>query len=71
MGFLANVVNVATERADTRAWLGLPHRIWISRLRVPAGQHELRILIDGREEIVLGPLDVYAGERIFLSYRVF
>ncbi len=71
VGFLANVVNVATERADTRAWLGLPHRIWISRLRVPAGHHELRILIDGREEIILGPLDVYAGERIFLSYRVF
>lgn len=71
VGFLANVVNVATERADTRAWLGLPHRIWISRLKVPAGHHELRILIDGREELSLGPLDVYAGERIFLSYRVF
>ncbi|UCC84993.1 MAG: hypothetical protein JSW46_08805 [Gemmatimonadota bacterium] len=71
VGFLANVVNVATERADTRAWLGLPHRIWISRLKVPAGQNELRILIDGREEISLGPLDVDAGERIFLSYRVF
>jgi hypothetical protein len=71
VGFLANVVNVATERADTRAWLGLPHRIWVSRLRVPEGRHELSILIDGREEIPLGPLDVYAGERIFLSYRVF
>ncbi len=69
--FLANVVNVATERADTRAWLGLPHRIWIMRLKVPAGHHELRILIDGREEILPGPLDVRAGERIFLSYRVF
>jgi hypothetical protein len=69
--FLANVVNVATERADTRAWLGLPHRIWISRLKVPAGHQELRLLIDGREEVPLGALDVYAGERIFLSYRVF
>lgn len=71
VGFLANVVNVATERADTRAWLGLPHRIWVSRLKVPTGHHELRIIIDGREEISLGPLDVNAGERIFLSYRVF
>lgn len=71
VGFLANVANVATERADTRAWLGLPHRIWISRLKVPTGHHELRIIIDGREEISLGPLDVKAGERIFLSYRVF
>ncbi|MGD2216655.1 MAG: hypothetical protein PVJ64_07860 [Gemmatimonadales bacterium] len=71
VGFLANIVNVATERADTRAWLGLPHRIWISRLVLPAGHHELGILIDGREEISLGTLDVYAGERIFVSYRVF
>jgi hypothetical protein len=71
VGFLANVVNVATERADTRAWLGLPNRIWISRLKVPAGHHELRMIIDGREEISLGPLDVNPGERIFLSYRVF
>lgn len=71
VGFLANVVNVATERADTRAWLGLPDRIWMARLRVPAGRHEVRILIDGGEEIPVGTLDVRGGERRFLGYRVF
>ncbi|UCC73357.1 MAG: hypothetical protein JSV86_01980 [Gemmatimonadota bacterium] len=71
VGFLTNVVNMATERADTRAWLGLPHRIWVTRLTVPAGRHEVRILIDGLEEVSLGSLDVWPGERVFLSYRVF
>lgn len=71
VGFLANVVNVATERADTRAWLGLPHRVWMTRLRVPPGQHDVHLQIDGREFVSLGPVDVRPGERRFVSYRVF
>jgi hypothetical protein len=71
VGVLANVVNVLTERADTRAWLGLPHRIWMARLRVPPGGHELRIVIDGRETVSLGPVEIGPGERRFVSYRVF
>jgi uncharacterized protein len=71
VGILANVVNVATERADTRAWLGLPNRIWMTRLRVRPGQHEIRLLIDGRETETLGPVDVRPGERRFITYRIF
>ncbi len=71
VGILANIVNVATERADTRAWLGLPHRIWLSRLRVPPGDHEVRLLLDGHEVITLGPIDVRPGERRLVNYRVF
>ena len=71
VGFLANAVNVATERADTRAWLGLPHRIWIARLRVPPGRHELQVRIAGLGNMALGPVDVGSRERVFVSYRVF
>jgi hypothetical protein len=71
VGILANVVNVATERADTRAWLGLPHRIWMVRLKAPPGNHDLRLLIDGRQEIFLGPIDLRPGERRFVGYRIF
>lgn len=71
VGILANVVNVATERADTRAWLGLPTRIWMTRLRVRPGQHEIRLLIDGREAETLGPVDVRPGERRFITHRIF
>ena len=71
VGILANAVNVATERADTRAWLGLPHRIWLARLRVPPGQHAVTVDIAGLGEVDLGPVDVRPGERVFVSYRVF
>ncbi len=68
---VANVLNIVTERADTRAWLGLPHRIWIARLSVPAGRHELRLLIDGRDTVELGVVDVEPGERRIISSRVY
>jgi hypothetical protein len=71
VGILANVVNVATERADTRAWLGLPHRIWMARLRVPPGHHDVLVYADGWGEIVLSEVDVRPGERRFVSYRIF
>jgi hypothetical protein len=71
VGILANLVNVVTERADTRAWLGVPHRIWMARLRVPAGRREVRLLFDGRDEVSLGEVDVTPGDRQLLSYRVF
>lgn len=71
VGVLANIVNIATERADTRAWLGLPHRIWMARLRVPPGLHDIRIVMDGRDELLLGSIEVMPGERRIVSYRVF
>jgi hypothetical protein len=70
-GVVANVVNVLTERADTRAWLGLPHRIWMARLRVPPGEHEVELVLDGRETLALGRLAVRPGERRIVNYRVF
>lgn len=71
VGAIANIANVVTERADTRAWLGLPHRIWMARARVPPGRHEVRLSIEGAEPASLGFVDVRAGERRFVSYRVF
>lgn len=71
VGALANLVNVATERADTRAWLGLPHRIWIARIAVPPGDHDLDLVIDGGEVVTLGPIDVRPLERRFVSFRIF
>lgn len=68
---LSNVINVVTERADTRAWLGLPHRIWMARLRVPAGEHEIYALLDGEEEILLETVRVRPGERRFVTTRIF
>jgi hypothetical protein len=71
VGALANVVNVVTERADTRAWLGLPTRIWMARLRVPPGDHDLQLMLGDGEALVLGPIDVRPLERRLINYRFF
>ena len=70
-GILTNIVNVATERADTRAWLGLPHRIWMARVRVPPGRHDVQLVLDGDDLIALDPVEVQAGERSFVTVRIF
>lgn len=71
VGVLANIVNALTERADTRAWLSLPHRIWMARLRLPPGTHEVKIHIDAAHEVSLGTIELAPGQRRFLSHRVF
>lgn len=71
VGIVSNIVNVVTERADTRAWLGLPHRIWLARLRVPPGPQGVELLLDGQEVVILDTVDVTAGERSFVTARVF
>jgi hypothetical protein len=71
VGFLANAINAATERADTRAWLGLPDRIWIARLTVPPGRHSVTLYLRPLGEVSLGPVDVRPGERRFVSHRAF
>ncbi len=53
-GFLANIVGVATERADTRSWLSLPSEIQTARLFLPQGNHDFYIeLFDNYNNIVL------------------
>ncbi|HEX5656894.1 MAG TPA: hypothetical protein VFX59_06850, partial [Polyangiales bacterium] len=37
----------AADTPDTRSWATLPARIALARVRVPAGQHTVRILSQG------------------------
>ena len=50
-GFAARVaaraVANATERADTRSWSGLPAELLLTRLRLPAGEHEIEVAYEG------------------------
>ncbi len=43
LGLAAGIFNMATERADTRNWQSLPHSIYYTRLKLSAGDHELKI----------------------------
>ena len=40
---IANVFNVLTERADTRSWLTLPKKIYMTRVAVEPGVYELTL----------------------------
>lgn len=75
-GLLVNLFGAATEQADTRNWLTLPHGIAAARLELPAGVHALRVeLVDRRDRVVdvrtIPDVRVTAGGWTFLSRRVF
>jgi len=73
-GLLMNVVNVITERADTRSWLTLPGEIRMARLSLPPGRHRLVLeLLDDAGNLVdrhVWPdVTVRAGRIRFISYH--
>jgi tetratricopeptide (TPR) repeat protein len=75
-GILANLVGVATEAADTRAWWMLPHDIHLARTSLPAGAHDLVLsFLDGtgrsRGTVTLTGVDVRPGEITWVTFRSF
>lgn len=75
-GLLVNLIGAATEQADTRNWLTLPHGIAVARLDLPPGVHELRVeLVDAADRVLevraVPDVHVRAGGWTFLSRRVF
>jgi hypothetical protein len=75
-GLLVNILGAATERADTRGWLTLPHGIAMVRLTLPPGEYDLRVdLVDGLDRSVgehaIPGVRVYEGGWTFLSRRIF
>ena len=76
LGRAVNVVNIATERADTRSWQTLPNQIFLVRMRLPAGSHTVTLLFsDGvsrqREVESLEDVVIRENEATFLNYRTF
>jgi len=49
VGVLASMLGegllVAADRPDTRSWTLLPEKVFVSRVRVPAGSHEVRVFL--------------------------
>lgn len=75
-GFLMNVFNVATERADTRAWETLPNQIHLLRLWLPEGEHTLRLTFTDENGNPLQTRELHhvpirAREKTLLNYRTF
>jgi len=47
LGLLLNIVNTATESADTRNWQTLPHTIFYTRINLPEGNNNIDIVVSG------------------------
>jgi len=75
-GLLVNLVNVTTERADTRSWLTLPNNIQMVQLPLPAGVYDLELTFFdsyGRQVSKKNIFDVVIRQDnyTFLNYRSF
>jgi uncharacterized protein len=75
VGIFANAGANALERADTRSWSLLPDQLAMARMRLPAGEHELRAeVLDARGEVVavhaLGRVNVAEGNSQLVTHRV-
>ncbi len=75
-GWLVNVINVATETADTRSWTTLPQSVRMSRLWLPEGVHEVTVTLydadaDHQETFTIPGVKITRGQSIFLNYRVY
>jgi len=76
LGWFVNLVGNSTEAADTRGWLSLPAQIWVGRIILPPGTHDLLLeFLDARgrvvEEHLFSALQLRPGEPVFLSHRCF
>lgn len=73
MGFLATVANVITEQADTRSWTSLPQTIQLTRVNLPAGQHDVSIEIHnssgGLVDTISKSVTVQSGKIAFVTDR--
>lgn len=47
LGFLVGLINVASEKADTRNWQTLPHAIHYTRVPLKLGENKVEIYTDG------------------------
>ena len=69
-----NLARYFSEQADERMWSTLPDKIWMSRVVLPAGRHDIEIdFLDARGVAVesrrLSNLEIVAGSRQFVVVR--
>ena len=76
VGRLVNLLNVVTESADTRSWQTLPNQIFLVRLRLPAGTHNITLSFSDRADRrvktdTLQDVVIWKNDKTFLNYRTF
>ena len=64
-----NIAGAIFENADTRSWRTLPDTIYLTRLSLPAGVHDVTINIRGINVRRLKQVEVQAGKQLVISYH--
>jgi hypothetical protein len=74
-GWIVNMVNVATEQADTRGWILLPGQFHMLKTRANPGEHKLTALFFDADGVLLdqweAPVVVPDRGAAFVSFRSF
>jgi len=75
-GLLVNIVNIATEEADTRSWLTLPNNIGMVRMSLPPGKYDLQLSFHSKngqqiDSARMQNVEIRVGDFTFLNYRTF
>ena len=76
LGRLVNLLNVVTESADTRSWQTLPNQIFLIRMRLPVGTHNITLSFSDRanrrvKTDTLQEVLIRRDVPTFLNYRTF
>jgi hypothetical protein len=64
---MINIAGVMSERADTRSWSTLPNRVYLARLPLVAGRHEVRVELEGDAVVRDYTVELAPGEKRFVS----
>lgn len=73
-GMFVSVLGASTEKADTRQWFTLPARIYLNRIFIAPGTHNITLFLRDRygniiEEKTFENVKVRRGGRVYLHYR--
>ncbi len=76
LGAVVNLAGVLTEGADTRSWQTLPNQIFMVRMPLPAGTHQLNLSFlnangNVRKSETLQEIIVSSNQISFLNYRTY
>ncbi len=71
LGIIVNIAGVLSERADTRSWSTLPNRVYLARLPLGEGRHDIRVeLRDSSNAVVITreySFNLKRNEKYFIS----
>lgn len=65
------VLVAETEQADTRNWIFLPSDVWLVRIPVEPGDHEIRVDAGVGASAPLGTVSLASGQTVFRCCRIF